>query len=478
MVYIYLLYSIEYGLTHLTKGYHMFNFNQTAISGAMAPSYSAPATPALVVTNSETNSAIYEAAPVVSEAVVLSESVAPAVIGEAVTGAYRTAATSKGSVDGRVSSQWASRPDDQKFLSLTDLHAHTLARSRISTTSLVKPELIRVSADDAANGLTLELGDNEPAVNMTHYSFGQLSSLVKAPAEYMRRLPATIAAINLQHGLMEYSQDAMQAYTAHNGEHTLRAMTGKGYGRIHDHVVIEQVMKIAGDGTGQTNWKIPGVIDWSSHKDGTVLYNPFVDITKENTTLFASDRDVYIFLVDDTHPIEVGKLPNGEPDLMFRGFIVWNSETGAKSLGMAAMMMRGVCQNRNIWGVEGTKELRIRHSKAAPQRFAYEAAPLLTQYTNASTAGVIAKVHNAKAAIVAKTDEEATEFLMDRVGLNKTMSERVIETVLREEQAPARSVWDMVQGITAVARGIRHQDARLSMEMSAGKLMDKISANA
>ena len=25
-------------------------------------------------------------------------------------------------------------------------------------------------------------------------------------------------------------------------------------------------------------------------------------------------RDVFIFLVDDLNPIEIGKLPNGEPD--------------------------------------------------------------------------------------------------------------------------------------------------------------------
>lgn len=48
------------------------------------------------------------------------------------------------------------------------------------------------------------------------------------------------------------------------------------------------------NGTGDTRWKVPGVLDWS-----TGVYNPRVDITKDTTTLYASDRDVFLFLVDD-----------------------------------------------------------------------------------------------------------------------------------------------------------------------------------
>ena len=55
--------------------------------------------------------------------------------------------------------------------------------------------------------------------------------------------------------------------------------------------------KIAGNGTGDTRWKVPGVLDWS-----TSIYNPNVDISKDTTTLYASDRDIFVFLVDDLNP--------------------------------------------------------------------------------------------------------------------------------------------------------------------------------
>ena len=100
-----------------------------------------------------------------------------------------------------------------------------------------------------------------------------------------------------------------------DGRVELRAVTGPDYGRIWDHELVAAVMKIAGNGTGGTKWKVPGVLDWN-----TMTHNPFVDVTKDTTTLYASDRDVFLFLVDDTHPIEAGRLPDGSPDLYFRGF--------------------------------------------------------------------------------------------------------------------------------------------------------------
>ncbi len=101
---------------------------------------------------------------------------------------------------------------------------------------------------------------------------------------------------------------------------------------------------------------------------------PRVDITKDTTTLYSSDRDVFLFLVDDLNPIEAGRLPDGSPDLYFRGFYCWNSEVGAKTLGMASFYLRAVCQNRNLWGVEDCEEITIRHSQYAANRFAHEAA--------------------------------------------------------------------------------------------------------
>ena len=48
-----------------------------------------------------------------------------------------------------------------------------------------------------------------------------------------------------------------------------------------------------------------------------------------------------------------------------------------------------------------------------------------------------------------------------------------MEAVLQEEERPPESIFDMVQGITAVARKKPHQDARLDLEIRAKALMDR-----
>jgi hypothetical protein len=374
---------------------------------------------------------------------------------------------SRGERIGRVSSEWFSRPDDERYLSLSDLHRAVSARTERARVRTVESADIRVEATrDNAERLSLIVPGRREPLAPTHWSYGQLCSLVGAPASYMRQLPAPLSAINLRHGLLNHNAEMVKTLETDDGRVDLRAVTGPEYGRIWDKDLVAAVMSIAGNGTGDTIWKVPGVLDWS-----TMTHNPFVDITKDTTTLYASDRDVFVFLVDDTHPIEAGRLPNGEPDLYFRGFYAWNSEVGSKTLGIASFYLRAVCANRNLWGTENFEEITIRHSKFAAQRFAHEAAPALTNFANSSPAPFIAGIRAARERVVARNDEDRSDFLRKR-GFSKAETGKIIETVLSEEGRPPESIFDFVQGITALARGKAHQDTRLELEGKARKLLE------
>ena len=369
---------------------------------------------------------------------------------------------------GRVSSEWFNRPADERYLSLEDLFASVKGRSERSRTRTVESAAVRVEASrDDAERLSLLLPGSDALVAPTHWSFGQLANLVGAPAAYLRQLPAALAGINLQYGLTSHRTEQVKTLETDDGRVELRAVTGPDYGRIYDHELVAAVQRIAGNGAGDTRWKVPGVLDWS-----TGIYNPRVDVTQDTTTLYASDRDVFLFLVDDLNPIEAGKLPDGSPDLYFRGFYCWNSEVGAKTLGMASFYLRAVCQNRNLWGVEEFEEITIRHSKYAASRFAHEAAPALTRFANSSPAPFIEGIRQARAKIVARTDEDRADFLRKR-GFGKAETAKILERVLNEEGRKPESVFDFVQGITAVARDKSHQDARLDLEGRAKRLLDR-----
>jgi hypothetical protein len=369
----------------------------------------------------------------------------------------------------RVHSEWARRPDDEKFLSLPDLFASVNARAVTSEAHAVDVTSLRVKAIDADRNLYLH--DDNGEMKFENWSFGQTCQLLGVPAGYLRNLPPKIAGINLQYALSNFREELVKTYRQADGSNApsiLRAVTGPQYGRITDAQVVQAVMGIAGNGTGDTAWKVPGVIQAGG-------YNPHVDVSKETTTLYASDRDVFMFLVDDTHPIEIGKLRDGSPDLIFRGFYVWNSEVGSKSLGIATMYLRGVCCNRILWGVEGFQELTMRHSSQAPARFVAESEPALADFANANTGKLLSGIREARGAIVARNDEERREFLQ-RQKFSKAASDAIIKAVTDEEGAPPESIWDFVQGITAAARKAPHQDARIDLERAGQRLLEKVAA--
>ena len=130
-----------------------------------------------------------------------------------------------------------------------------------------------------------------------------------------------------------------------------------------------------------------------------------------------------------------------------------------------------MCQNRNLWGVEDFEEITIRHSKYAASRFANEAMPALTRFANSSPAPFVNSIKAARAQIVARTDEDRADFLRKR-GFSRGDTAK-IKTVLAEEGRKPESVFDFVQGITAIAHGKTLQDARLDLETQAKKLLDR-----
>ena len=383
-------------------------------------------------------------------------------------------ALSRGNAVHILSKQWASRPADERFLTLDELYAATTRLRDTSTEALIAPEEIRVTVDqeaqeatgDAQAGLQLTLPSGS-RVTPSNWAFRQLCNLTQTPTTYMCKLPAKLAGINMQHALMTARTKPVKAYEYRDGDATvLRALTGPDYGRIYDSGVVSAVQKLVN--ASAVEWKVPGTLDWS-----TMNYNPDTPVTRDTTTLYASDRDVFIFLCADRNPIVIGTLPSGDDDRVFRGFYVSNSEVGSRTFSLATMYFRAVCCNRILWGVENFHELTFKHTKGAPDRFLNEVTPALRSYAAGSTGSLVDGVKRAKAALVADTDEKRTEFLRSR-GFTQKDTSSIIAAVLEREDHPAESIWDFVQGITYVAQGKPNADSRFDMEREAGKLLAKV----
>lgn len=356
-----------------------------------------------------------------------------------------------------VNTQWASRPADQRFLSLLDMQDHVEAIRRASRGAVVSSRSIQAAPaeDNVAKGLKL-IGDAGVPYDLTHWSFGQVAGLAGAPAGYLRTLPAPLAADALNYGL-RFARDAEDVgllLTKQEGVGTVRAATGPRYGRIWNSEIVAALVNRFGDGlTG--DFRVPGE------------FGRAVEVTKANTTLYASDRDMFVFLADENNRIDMKDRRNGSGGSLARGFYVWNSEVGSASMGAAFFLFDYVCRNRIIWGVREFKEMRLRHTASAPDRWLEEIAPVLVEYQNASAQPVEATI---LAAQQKRVDDDLDAFLKSR--FSATQATAIKAAHEREEGRPIETLWDAVTAVTAHAKTIGFQNERVDLERAGGKLLD------
>lgn len=358
----------------------------------------------------------------------------------------------------QASHQWMTRPADERFTSLFDMQDHFTRIRNESRGTAVSSRRIAAMPDDDNKGLLIQSNEFDSPYVPTHWSFGQISALAGAPAGYLRKLPAPIAADCINYGL-QYARDIDDVgVLLHDNEvKTLRAATGPNYGRIWNADILRGLTKQFGDGV-HGDWRVPGE------------FGREVIVTKENTTLYAGDRNMFIFLADEKNRIEVPNRRNGESGLMARGFFLWNSEVGDCTFGISTFLFDYVCCNRIVWGAEDVREIKIRHTKSAPERFMEEIKPALLSYAKSDSKNIVDAIQAAKAKRVAKDSDDVAEFLAKRFG--KRASEVMMKAHEIEEQRPVETLWDATVAATAYARSIPNQDNRVEVEREAGRIMN------
>lgn len=356
--------------------------------------------------------------------------------------------------------QWANRPDDQRFTSLDEMLAFSRAQRRASRSLEIATREIeaRPIADDP-KGLVI-IGPDEQPVIPTNWAFGQIAQRIKAPAGYLRTLPSDLASDCINDGLQRRAVEDVGTLLRSSGEGpaSLAAMTGPKYGRVWNDEVIASLIERFGDGrTGE--FTVPGE------------FGKAVQITRDNTTLFASDRDMFVFLADEQNRIEVPNRRDGQPGSLARGFFCWNSEVGNTSLGISTFLFDYVCSNRIVWGAQGVQEIKIHHTSKAPTRFLEDVAPAMIAYAQSSAQGIRDAIMAAQARKISADKDEVLDFLTKRTRFSRNQAEAINLAHIAEEGRPIETLWDATVGITALAKTKPHQDARIEMEREGGKVM-------
>lgn len=346
--------------------------------------------------------------------------------------------------------QWANRPDDERFDSLESLHAAALIhRAKAAETNDYPYATLRVQA---AGEEVLLIGKERNA-HFTNWAFNQLAARIQAPASYLRELPPTLAAQNLNHGLATRGQLGDKAdllWFNDNGERPrLRAITSDKYSRIWNSEITERLIGMKETG----RWEVA---------------RPDIRVIDNKLPLYLSDHDMFAFL----HSTSKTVTEPGRSEPLYRGFICSNSEVGAAALKVTRFLYREMCGNHIIWGASRVCELSLRHIgdiRNSWQKFAVT----LKSWDDEATDQEDALIRKATGTLIAETKQEVLDVIFGKkvLGLSRKAIEASYDAVVGHEDGDARSVWGFVQGATRHSQTLKNADERTEFDRAAGKLL-------
>lgn len=367
-------------------------------------------------------------------------------------------------------SQWSSRPADQRFSSLEDLHeATTRHRSQARTASVATQDL-RVEPVDGAVQLVGRTGN--PA-KLTHWSFGQLSSMAGAPASYLRSLPATLAVQNINHGIKNVSQrEDNKLLLRENGGFHVRAFTSDRYSRIWNCDITRRLLDLP------SYWVVPPARPSFEGQEGTrpatqqdvIAAGGFglsirVGDDIAPSGLYCSDEDMFCFMVDESHRLQDGGVA--------RGFFVSNSEVGKMSFKIKLFYYVTVCGNHIVWGAQDVKEIKLRHVGAVNKKAFSELEATLIHYSNLSPAGEDARIETTKRHRLGNDKDAVLDFIFQGGFMSRRQAEEAYELA---ESNPVdgdpKTAWGMAMGTTRLSQAQSTAAARTQLDTAAGNILE------
>jgi hypothetical protein len=379
-----------------------------------------------------------------------------------------------------VHNQWMNRPADERFWGLDDLLAHSKAERQASHESRtaikdLRAEAVHVAGYDSPD-LRLVAGDGEP-LSLTHWSFGQLCSAADALANYLRRLPADMAAVNLNHGLRRAGTDQKLQFLNNVEAGRVRSIP-RDYARLWNDDLISALAPALDLG-----WRVPPArpaVDDPRARPATET-----DILPNQGTfglsvklgdmiapagVYCGDRDLFVFLV---HPDRV--IDDGNSGMM-RGVFLWNSEVGAGSFKVRTFYLENVCGNHLVWWASHIKEVKVRHRGDRILSADREMVSQLRDYADAPASVDEGMIRRARLHTLGDDREKTVERIggIKSLGLTRKEIEGAYESaVLRESVAKSSptTAWGLVHGLTRLSQGERHADQRNRMDRAGGKIL-------
>lgn len=350
----------------------------------------------------------------------------------------------------KANSQWATRPADERFGSLQAMHDAATKFRTSAAVAKIKANALRVAAEGNELVLTGPKGGN---ATLTNWSFGQVAEKAKAPANYLKTLPASIAADCINAGLKRADGSDHQLLLARDGGDrlTARAVTSDKYSRIWNADITKRLLELEAKGPWQP---APAAFDGSRG-------------------LYLGDRDMFAFLVDNERRI-FEKGPGGG---LSRGFFTWNSEVGDASFGIMTFLYEYVCGNHRVWGVQDVNEARIIHIGRDQSAKAFEMMTVeVRKYAEASSADDEAKVLSARQYQIGASKDDVLDaiFKLKVPAITKKIATQAYD--LAEQRVDwygsPRTAWGYAGALTEIARDMPNANDRHALNLAGTRVME------
>lgn len=377
----------------------------------------------------------------------------------------------------KASNQWATRPADERFWTVTELHQACRGYRAQAQTAAVPYRTLRARAQGPD---VLLVGQTNRPAHLTHWAFGQLAQRAGAPASYLRTLPAPLAAECVNTGLTAREDGDTAHLLLHpNGGLLCRAMVSEDYTRIWNSDITARLLKLEEQG-----WRVPparpstngGPTRPATQQDvlrarGNGGLSVNVGDLIAPAGLYASDHDLFAFLVREDRLIN-----GGDGDILSRGFFIWNSEVGASSLGIMSFLYDYVCGNHIVWGARGVKELRITHRGDADERAFRELRGKLVEYADASVSEDEARITRAKQFSLGKDKAAVLDavFGLRIPALSRVRIGEAFDLAEQHENAHGASTtaWGLASGLTRLSQTLPYADDRVTLDRAAGRVLE------
>lgn len=277
----------------------------------------------------------------------------------------------------QASTQWATRPADERFDSLDALHdaAHADAMSTRAFNIPVNKFVIEPMGRD---GLVFKGSQNY--ATFSNLAMRQFATKLEIPQGMLNphKFDNSLIAQVMNHRIAKMDpENILQIYLSKKNEnYRIRCLTTDSYVRVSDHSIVNMIREQA----KSNNWKVPPArpvndrvpgarkateADVLALREGGGGIAINVGDTIAPAGLYRGEEDMFIFLVNEDHSVD-----DGFGNKLGRGKFVTNSETGTRRFVMMEFNYQTVCGNHIVWGASNIVEIGYNHVGSVHGRIA------------------------------------------------------------------------------------------------------------